>query len=251
MDAVMRSLSKACFLAVAVAVLGCGGNDSNSVTTVFGESQTIGALTARTSATLVNGQVTEAVTIVPRGMLTPAPAQGTGPAGSFLSLDYPAEVQNTTFFNHIEVHYNPAGHPPMVFQVPHFDIHAYGITEAQVRAIPVPDTVAPAANRLPTGYMYDGVDRSIPEMGVHAMRHEDMADPFRQAMILGYSQGSMIFIEPMINANVFINKENVTQTILVPPVLGRATRYPTRFHATYDAGSDSYRFVYDQFVNVN
>jgi hypothetical protein len=247
----MRLFSKVCFFAVMVAAFGCGGS-GDDVSMVTGESQVVGELTARTSARIVNGMVTEVVATVPRGMLVNPPEEmGDGPAGSFLSMDYPAAVQSTTFLNHFELHFNPGGHPPQVFLVPHFDLHAYSIPEAQVRAIPVPDTMAPAANRVPAGYMYAGVNDAIPEMGVHAMREQDMEPPFTQVMVHGFSQGNMIFVEPMVHQDQFKNKAEFTLPITAPEVLGRATRYPTRFTADYDENTDTYRFVFDQFVGMN
>src|SRR5688500_2661010 len=57
---------------------------------------------------------------------------GDGPAGAFASLAFPDVVRETTYFNHVELHSNPHGHPtgpgsvnPDRNRVPHFDFHFY------------------------------------------------------------------------------------------------------------------------------
>jgi hypothetical protein len=237
-------------VAIVGAMLGCGGSSgSNDIETVFGESQTVDGLTARTSAVLLNGEVTKVVTTVPRGLLISPPEEmGDGPAGSFLSLDYPAEVRNTTFLNNMQVHFGMMGHPPEVFQVPHFDIHAYSIPEADIFEISGTDTEAPAANRVAAGYHYDGVNAVVPEMGVHALREEDLEPPFTEVMVLGFWHGSQIFVEPMITQAQFENKAEFTLPIGAPAVIGRSTLYPTRFTADYDEATDTYSFTFDEFV---
>ncbi len=60
----------------------------------------------------------------------------------------------------------------------------------------------------------------------------------------------MIFIEPMVTRERFLNKESFSIDIPVPEALGRATRYPTKFEALYDQSANVYRFVYTDFVDV-
>ena len=42
------------------------------------------------------------------------PGEGDGPDGAIAALEFPALIQETTFFNHLEIHSNPNGHeaPP-------------------------------------------------------------------------------------------------------------------------------------------
>src|SRR5687767_7571923 len=66
-----------------------------------------------------------------------------GPAGAIAVLNYPPVVKATTYFNHVEIHSEPNGHPnnPGYVQanrylVPNFDFHFYGILLGQVLTIP-------------------------------------------------------------------------------------------------------------------
>jgi hypothetical protein len=60
----------------------------------------------------------------------------------------------------------------------------------------------------------------------------------------------MTFIEPMVTQEKLLTKQNFSMPIGVPATFGRSTRYPTRFRAEYQASNDSYRFIFDQFVDV-
>src|SRR5262249_21334292 len=102
---------------------------------------------------------------------------GSGPAGAIASLDFPALVQETTFFNHLEMQSNLHGHDtprgsvnPTRNSVPHFDFHFYGIAEEQVWGIPALSPPLPpvAADLLPAGYIQPGP--SILQMGRHPLR---------------------------------------------------------------------------------
>ena len=240
-------------LAALLALAGCsgGGDGGKFVDVVDGASQTVNGSTLRTYAVVDDGTVLQAGMVVPFALIQTPPPPGTGPLGSY-SLAYPAVVQQTTFLNHIEFAYLPMGHDPEgLYNVEHYDIHGYSMTEEQVRAIaPGPDPQAPAPNRIPAGYVYPGQDASVPQMGVHAFNPQDAAPPFVTDLLLGFYNGSMNFIEPMVIRQRFLNKESFTLDIAVPQVLGRATRYPTKFNAEYDQSANVYRFVYTDFVTV-
>jgi hypothetical protein len=180
--------------------------------------------------------------------------EAVGPAGAFVVVDFPDVVKQTTYLNHFELHWNPAGHPPDdIYGAAHFDLHFYNDTVAQVLAIAPPDPVAPASNRIPTGYVYAGAEQTVPQMGVHAVPLSDLAPgaEFSASMILGYYNGRMNFVEPMITQNTFLSKQAVTLTVPQPAVLGQATRYPTKFTATYDAAINAYQCTFSEFVNVS
>jgi hypothetical protein len=71
------------------------------------------------------------------------PESGGGLAGAIASLRFPALVQATTFFTHLEIQPEPDGHvsPPgsngTVYAVPHFGFHSDSIPEEEVWSIPV------------------------------------------------------------------------------------------------------------------
>jgi hypothetical protein len=144
---------------------------------------------------------------------------------------------------------------------PHFDFHFYAIPAAEREAIDCADTAKPAA--LPSGYglpdialppeMADMVGVStlvglcVPQMGMHGIVQAeiDRTDAFEGTMVVGYYQGTPIFIEPMISKAMLLRRASFD--LPVPAVPGFAGAVPTRFHAEYDAASASYRFVMSGF----
>lgn len=237
----------------------CGGGDGLPLTT--GRSATVFGGTVSTWARLHHGVVQEAGATVPLTTVINAPAAarqdhggGTGPAGAWCVLPFPDAVRETTFLDHFQLHWNPAGHPPDRYAAPHFDFHAYGIAEAQVRAIGPTDTNVPAADRFPAGYtspasVEEYQAQIVPEMGFHSLDLSELTSPtpFGATMVLGYYGGSLIFVEPMVTADRLLARESFTLAIPRPPVLGRTTLYPTRCEARFNASQQLYDFVFTAF----
>lgn len=254
--AAMASLS-----VVALTMAGCGSGNgtapapvAGSVTRdVVGPSQTVSGVPVSTWARLTEFGVVEQVGVnIPFALIQSPPGRGAGPSGAAAVVDFPRVVKAQTYLDHFEMHWEQAGHPPAFFSVPHFDLHFYSITPNQVRAIGPVDTVAPSASRLPAGYTWSG--QSVPEMGVHATNNADLGAfaggaPFQITMVTGFNQGVMHFVEPMITRQVLLTKQTLTRSVPVPAQLGRATRYPTTFRATYDAATNSYRLVFSDFID--
>jgi hypothetical protein len=189
------------------------------------------------------------------------PEPGDGPAGAIAALAFPSVVQDSTFFNHLEIQSNPHGHeaPPGSVnpdrnRVPHFDFHFYGIPEEQVWAIPDlrPPLPAVPADRLPAGYTQPG--RSVLQMGRHAGPKWALTDPnpLSTIVLAGYlPDGSqMHFLEPMISQEVLLARQDFTLPVPTPQNLGRAapTLYPTSFNALFQG--NAYSFVYSDFVTL-
>jgi hypothetical protein len=189
------------------------------------------------------------------------PADGPGPAHAFASLDFPAEVRDATFLNHLEMQSNPHGHEagpgnvnPDRNRVPHFDFHFYGIPEEQVWGIP--DQGPPLApvppERLPAGYTQPA--RSVLQMGRHSSPIWSLSDPgyLTKIMILGYlPDGSqMHFLEPMVSQQTLLARQDFTLPVPVPQDLGRGapTLYPTSFNAVFQG--NAWTFVLSDFVSV-
>lgn len=187
------------------------------------------------------------------------PEPGTGPAHAIASLDFPALVQETTYFNHLEIQSNAHGHDtppgsinPIRNSVPHFDFHFYSIPEEQVWAIPaaLPPLPPVAADRLPPGYIQPGP--SILEMGRHSAPVWSLTDPnfLSTIMILGYlPDGSqMHFLEPMISQEVLLAGQDFTLPVPVPQTFGQEMLYPTQFEAIFQG--DAYSFAFSNFASV-
>jgi hypothetical protein len=263
-------------ITLSASVAGCGGG-SNSITSpgntriVSGQSQTINGATVTSWAKLDGtDKVIEAGVTLPFAVLQNPPAPetnhstrhaghdheegGVGPAGAFVVVGFPDAVKQSTYFDHFEMHWNPAGHPPERYAAPHFDLHFYNDTLDEVRQITAPDTVVPAADRIPEGYVYPGVNETVPEMGVHAFDASEFAPgapPFSTSMILGYYKGRMNFIEPMVTQAAFLTKQPISVSVPRPAVLGQSTRYPTKFTAVYSPELNVYQCKFSDFVSVN
>ena len=245
------SLFRTLLVAVTFAVLlaGCGGGGDNKFL-IMGETQSVSGVTVSAWSRVVGDAVVEAGATVPFALIQNPPAEGDGPAGAFAMVAFPAITRNTTFLNHFEMQWEPNGHPPAFTMVPHFDLHFYAITPEEVLRVKSPDPAAPVADRIPTDYVYPGVNSVVPEMGVHARNPAEYQGEFTKVFIVGYYGGRMTFLEPAVNRTYLLTKASYSIAVPRPAVLGRATRYPTKFTATYDSGSDSYTFVFSDFVSV-
>jgi hypothetical protein len=188
------------------------------------------------------------------------PLPGDGPAGAFATLDFPALVQQTTFFNHMEIQSQEHGHEsprgavnPNIFGVPHFDFHFYDMPEEQVRSIPAGPPIPPVApDLLAPGYLPAGP--SIAEMGRHSAPASVLSDPnpLSAIVIAGYVPNGtrMHFLEPMVSTATLLQRQDVSLPVPRPQELGRgsATLYPTRFEAV--SQGESYHFVFSEFITV-
>lgn len=249
--------------AATISLAGCSGGgdilgrgEQPTRVQVVGTTQQVSGAQVVSWAT-INRQtnlVEEVGVTVPLAVIQNPPSGGSGPAGAFAVLPFPAQVKSSAYFDHVALHWNPAGHPPQFrYGVPHFDFHFYSIPSEEVARITPPDPTPPAADRVPSGYTYPGPNATVPQMGVHASPNADFAPgapPFTASMVLGYYGGRMIFLEPMVTQSLLLQQQNVTLAVPRPAVLGRATRYPTTFRATYNAATDSYEMVFSDFVSV-
>ena len=277
----MKRYSFAAGLALAVvAVLGLtvvpearpddrgGGNifsayarDAHGVRVIWGEHTVVDGIPIVTWALVHprNGDILAVGATFSQKMAEDMPDSGDGPAGAFAVLEFPAIVQETTYFNHLEIGSNPNGHDtprgsinPIRNRVPHFDFHFYSIPEKLVWAIPaaLPPLPAVAADRLPTGYIQPGP--SILEMGRHSAPAWSLTDPnfLSTIMIAGYlPDGSqMHFLEPMISQEVLLGGDDFTLPVPLPKTLGREMLYPTQFEAIFHG--NAWSLVFSDFVKV-
>jgi hypothetical protein len=235
---------------------------------VEGESAVIAGGVASTWARVNGGgKVIWVGLTIPLSMVEDQPEPGTGPEGAVAVLDYPAVVQETTYFNHAEIHSNPHGHvanPAYAdinrYMVPHFDFHFYAIPVAQVWTIPPGPPVPPVpAERVPAGYGQPA--GSVPQMGRHSAPLSEFTatDTWELTMLAGFlpavsyqafGEPHMHFVEPMITREFLLRRENFTLEVPKPAVLGIATQYPTEFVAHYDKELDAYHFVFKGFERI-
>jgi hypothetical protein len=174
-------------------------------------------------------------------------------------LQAPAEVQKNTFINLITLDYNPHGHEPVnIYTIPHYDFHAYSLTEAEINAIDCKDETLPAAEVLPKSYMFlpPPKGQCVPTMGFHAsdvtsgeLKSEN-PDKFTKTMIIGYYKGIQDFVEPMITKDYLLEKKDFTMTVGKPSKLGKATMYPTMATGTFDKDKNTFSLVFSKFESM-
>lgn len=246
-----------------VPLTGCGAGGSNqslpvAYSRVVGGTRSVSGAEIKTWADVrIDGQVERVGVTLPLAVVQNPPVPINSLLPDTLDLPMPSEVSSSTYINFVSLDYNPQGHPPPgVYDVPHFDIHFYAITPQQRNAILAPDPVPPSADRIPAGYLYPPpflvAENTVPMMGVHASPASDFAPgaKFTRTMILGYYNGNMNFLEPMVTRELLLKRQSFSLPVPRPATLGRATRYPTEFNAVYDPAADSYDLVFSNFVSV-
>lgn len=221
---------------------------------VMGETLEVGDATLATWARVNGaGKVTWVGVTIPLAL-----AEANLAGGSVAVLAFPAVVQETTYFNHFQLHAEPEGHPGMMgftnperYFVPHFDFHFYAVEPAEVEAIPfaLPPLPEVSGDRLPRGYAQP--DISVPMMGRHSGLLSEFSEtgPLDATMIAGFlPDGSVMhFIEPMVSYEYLLERKNFSLRVPQPKTLGWQTSYPTQMIATYDAELDAFHFVFKGF----
>jgi len=231
---------------------------------IAGDSVSVGGGTVSTWARVSGGgKVIWVGLTIPASLADSPPAPGTGPAGAFAVLNYPAIVQQTTYFNHAEIQSNDHGHPANPgyvntnrYMEAHFDFHFYSIPVVEVFPIPFlppfPPLPAVPPERLPAGYAQP--EFSVPQMGRHAAPLSEFTamDPWLATMIAGFLPDAsyMHFVEPMITHEFLQLRKNFTLPVPQPAVLGRYTQYPTECVVAYDKDADAFHFVFKGFEAI-
>lgn len=250
--------------AVVLALSGGAAGAGQPDKIIGGESVSIAGGTVATWARVNGGgKVIWVGLTIPLSMAENMPPPGSGPAGAVATLNYPAVVQQTTYFNHAEIQSNEHGHPANPrfadvhrYEAPHFDFHFYSIPVAQVLTIPFvpPSPLLPSvsAERLPAGYAQP--EFSVPQMGRHASPLSEFTatDTWLATMVGGFLPDAsyMHFIEPMVTREFLLQRENFTLPVPLPAVLGRATQYPTECVVQYDKDADAYHIVFKGFEPI-
>ena len=180
------------------------------------------------------------------------------PPAAVASVRLPQAAVQATGYTHMTMYWEPTGHAPVTYMVPHFDFHFYSIEPDQRTAIDCSDESKPAS--LPDAYSMPDevlpeevaamigvstlVGVCVPEMGMHALSTTGMQSetPFSSTMVIGYYQGQNIFVEPMITRAKLLERNSFE--LPIPAIPGRAGSQPHRFRAEYVADQNAYRFVF-------
>ena len=243
-----------CLAGVAAIPTLAAGAQPNSATTVAQQCGAVFGAKVCTSYKLAAGKVTEFSLHVPIALLDQAPISEpmVWPPKADLVVPFADAVKDQTGFIFSNIYWNPMGHVPQAYMVPHFDFHFYFVPQAQADAIDCKDTSKPSI--IPAGYAMPDVDVPgmgtligicIPAMGMHAIPAGDLTikGPWQGSLLVGYYSGKPIFIEPMITKALLMKKQSFS--LPIPEIAPTPNvRYPKLFNAVYDAKLDSYDFTF-------
>jgi hypothetical protein len=192
---------------------------------------------------------------VPVGSIENAPADApmAWPPVAAAVIPLPEAVSSATGFKVLTLYWEPHGHPPAPYLVPHFDFHFNTISADEVSAIDCADSTKPS--RLPAAYELPDVTipqlgtllgLCVPSMGMHSLPGAELhaTAPFQKTLIVGYYHGRPIFVEPMIPRATLLARRSFTLDIPEVPDRPAGGRYPTTFRANYDGTAQVYKFVF-------
>ena len=172
-----------------------------------------------------------------------------------------AAITKQTGLTTLTMYWEGMGHPPGPFMTPHFDFHFLTVPLASVEAIDCKELSKPAA--LPAGYGLPDiplpppiakmfgvntlVGLCVPNMGMHALptTQIEAKDTFRSSMVVGYTKGQPIFIEPMVTRAMLMEK--ATFDLAIPSGGGLTGLMPRHFTAMWDSTGNRYRFEFSDF----
>jgi hypothetical protein len=160
-------------------------------------------------------------------------------------LDLPTEA-STRFYTHVMLDWNPQGHePPGVYDLPHFDLHFYTISNEDRMAIgPEPMEKfmhAPDAMYVPQDYFQ--TEGGVPQMGAHwldGMAPELSGEVFTNTFIWGSYDGEFIFWEPMITRDYLLTNPDEDVVLKQPDAYQKDGWYATMYKVSYSAADEEY-----------
>ena len=242
------------FWVIALGLNACG----DGIQIIDGECGSVYGSDVCTWAALSGDRVVEFGATVPMRAIESAPLdlELVFPPPPVAVIPLPDEVTQATGFNHLMINWEHHGHPPALFMIPHFDFHFYTVDPAVVSAMDCGNLSKPA--QLPDGYALPDVTipgigelvgLCVPTMGMHSMPADeiDQAEPFGASMLVGYYEGDVIFIEPMIARAKLLAAQGFSMEVPTVTTAAANVRWPTQFEAVYDESTQTYRFTYSGF----
>jgi hypothetical protein len=167
-------------------------------------------------------------------------------------------------FKWVLLNWNLHGHgPPGIYDAPHFDVHFYMTSIAEVLAIkPGPcgpemvdcDAFERAKAPLADGLMhpdFKDVDAVAPAMGNHLIDvsgPEFQGVPWTRSFIYGVFDGRVTFYEEMVSLAYLLGRPDACEPIKATPAVDTDGYYPTRRCVRYDARADAYTVSLEGFV---
>jgi hypothetical protein len=255
-------------------------------TTVYGDSGAMGEGTARAYAELnADGSPVSIGIVYTQALLEGLPTEANLESRCFdvngnaatemdecigdyeLILSMPAEVtQNAAIpFQWATLNWNPHGHMPPIWTIPHFDFHFYEASLEEVQAIRTGPCGAlincedfeRAIKPVPAQYLpanYTSIEDAVAGMGDHLVDSAapELADPpqaeFTHSFIYGAYDGHIIFYEPMIAHDFLLNQPDECKAFSLPEAWETSGYYPTEYCIHYRAESQETTVSLEKFV---
>jgi hypothetical protein len=245
-------VSKFFFILSVLSITACGKNDEQNgqVPTIsYGEFVAVGKGQARTYISKnADGSVKQVGFTFTEDALSGLP-----PQNAEFSLPMPAD--NQTLIKHISFDYAVHGHgPEHIYDVPHFDVHYYMISEREKNEITLEDPridVLPPASTIPKNYI-PGPNQA--KMGKHwfdSTSHEYHGKDFTSTFIYGSFNGRFIFMEPMIALSYLKAKPNVDLPISKLGSVSQTGLYPQTYSILWEKERREYTIALGDLVMRN
>ena len=272
-------------IGTAISVIACGPT-GESGGRVFGQSWALGSGTITTYAEFADDHVPSAMGMVfSAGVLDELPAGSSDQHHCFdrdsdgtvdrsmecfatheavIPLPDALAIRADFPFKWVLFNWNPIGHiPPGVYDVPHFDVHFYIESVANVFAVQDGpcgpefvrcDQFELAKKPLPANYInpdFQDVDAVAPAMGNHLI---DLTGPefngekWEHNFIFGVYDGKITFYEEMLTREYLLSGRNACNPIKSPPAVGLSGFYPTQSCVGYDSASGELTVSMEEFV---
>lgn len=166
-------------------------------------------------------------------------------------IEMPPEVRDRTFLRFLRINWLSSGHGPSPYGAPHFDLHFYRGTSAEIDAIDCSEEGPFAAAILSP--LHQAPSLCVSQMGYHAWPTTDLAtSTFGASIILGYYAQKMVFIEPMITQERFLQRSSFELDIARPESAGgEKTLYPSHLTVTHDEATDATTFEFNRFETID
>lgn len=227
----MKKISMLLIAAIAI-LTSCKKEDNSKLTGVFnGTELNMFSGKAKTWIKLDNGIPQQLAVSINDAAMNSLPTDNTPSYETSLTLNTQAAFAP---FDHVAIDWNPHGHEPAFYSIPHFDFHFYMITHDEQMSIPVYETDSlkfknfPAAEYMPANYI--AIPGGVPMMGTH---WADVTSPelhgqtFTQTFIYGSYNGKVIFYEPMITLDFLKANPTFQRAIPQPASVMQTGYYPT------------------------
>ncbi|MGH7565437.1 MAG: DUF5602 domain-containing protein [Gemmatimonadota bacterium] len=230
----------------------------------YGPESPLGHGTARAYVIVGDGQPVEIGIALSESALEGLPDLADKPdEEAFVLVDLPLPEENPTPFRLASMDWNPRGHPPVMYGLPHFDFHFY-LIDAEVRDAILPGdppdlalfegrgSRAPEEGLLPMHYVYPG-EATVPQMGGHWVdpaSHEFHGSTFDTTFIYGTWDGGVIFWEPMMTKAYIESRPDATIEIATPTRAAATGWYPSAYRVGFDPQAKEYRIALVGFARM-